>query len=1061
MRVYARLLGPPTVEIDGRRHDPAPGKRGALLYYLVWRGGWTGRAELSGLFWGERPEPDARANLRQALFWLRRSELAPALEIEAERLRFRGDSDLARFGADLRRGDRSTALQHWRGPFLDGWRLPRDPLADAWIEGARSDLHASWRRAASSLAAELEADGELLRAADVHETLWRDDPLDEGAVAAQLRLLRHAGRADRAARAADAFREAFVAEMEMEPDGALAELLQGAGRGPDRATTTRETGSGRPSQRLPAPTTSFVGREAELATLRAWIAAPEPRLLTLVGPGGAGKSRLALEAVRKAAEDGLAVGWAPLEAVDGDDDVPVALASAWDLFEAGIATLDALADRIGRGPALLAIDNAEHVVGGVSQAASALLEACPGLRVLVTSRRALGTLGERRIALDGLHHEPAERGSDAARLLLARARAVDASFAEGGTDDDVEAIGREVGGSPLALELLASWADVYGPNEMLAQVRTGLDLVAAAAHPGSQRSLRAVLDATVEHLSPSARDAYLRLAPFRGGFDLAAAHAVGVDAQALRDLARSALVRREGRRYARHPLVRRHARALAEDRPERRAEARRRHGEHFLRRLGAAQPTLFRKSGVAAAAELMQRDVANLREALLWAVEHTAPPTLPRAHLLFVLLERSFLLERDAQLTRELIARSDGPVREHLRLTQWVQQRPALGARGLETEDRATRDAIAVARGAGDRMLEGRLLARRGMIRLLSGDPERALGELRQAARLLRRPTAGWGGLEHVFHAEAYSLAAVAQRDRGRYRAARHDVLRALAIVRRIGDVGVEELDDLAGLDLLHGRYDAALRVAVAARRCLPDDAPPLDRIRVLGREARVRMATGDLPGARRLAERRLAVAETLYGELRRDRVEAAHSLLGLLALLENDVDEAGRHLDLAGRHHVDLTRRARLALARGRHDQAFDLASDAVDVLERLGRWPRRPLELAYARVLRSEAVLARDGWEAASPYVVDALRWAVPTAIPPVIVRTLLSAAMLLSACGDEAAPAVARAVADDPRADHDTRRAARELASAARPTPPRTAGEELHAAVRAARRSLTGHA
>lgn len=166
-------------------------------------------------------------------------------------------------------------------------------------------------------------------------------------------------------------------------------------------------------------------------------------------------------------------------------------------------------------------------------------------------------------------------------------------------------------------------------------------------------------------------------------------------------------------------------------------------------------------------------------------------------------------------------------------------------------------------RAAGDVVLEGRLLTRRGTIRIRSGDPDGALRHLRRSARLLRRRAAGWAGLEQLFHAHAYSLASVAQRRRGRYLAARHDLLRALAIVRGIvrgiGDAGLEELGDLARLDLLYGRFDAALRAAVAARRCLSDDAPPTATMDALGNEARVRIATGDLPGARRLAERRLA----------------------------------------------------------------------------------------------------------------------------------------------------------------------------------------------------------
>lgn len=291
MKVRAQVLGPPTVEVDGRRHDPPPGKRGALLYYLVWRDAWASRDEVAALLWGDRSDRVARANLRQTLFQLRASPLGSALDVERERLRYRGDSDLARLRRALRERDVATALRACAGAFLDGWRLPHAPQADAWIERTRSDLAATMRRAAARHAAELETAGDLLGAADLYGAIWREDVLDDGALAAQLRLLRSAGRGEDAARTAADFRAAFLDAMDMEPDGPLAELLRDAERAP-RTGTRSGAPSPRPAERLPSSTTSFVGRTRELEALRAWRASPSSRLVTLLGLGGVGKTRL-------------------------------------------------------------------------------------------------------------------------------------------------------------------------------------------------------------------------------------------------------------------------------------------------------------------------------------------------------------------------------------------------------------------------------------------------------------------------------------------------------------------------------------------------------------------------------------------------------------------------------------------------------------------------------------------------------------------------------------------------------------------------------------------------
>ncbi|NBC95108.1 MAG: hypothetical protein GVY27_02000, partial [Deinococcus-Thermus bacterium] len=225
MDVRALLIGPPAVAIGERRYEPAPGKRGALVAYLAWRERWAPREELTALLWPDQPEDVARANLRQTLFQLRRGPYANVLEIDARRLRFRGDSDVARLRSAVRHEAWDTALTLFRGPFLAGWTLPGMPTADAWLAATREELQVERRRLVARRADQLEGTGDLVAAAEQYERLWRDDVLDEDALRTQLRLLARAGRANEAARAAAGYRRVFERELELAPHEDLATLL--------------------------------------------------------------------------------------------------------------------------------------------------------------------------------------------------------------------------------------------------------------------------------------------------------------------------------------------------------------------------------------------------------------------------------------------------------------------------------------------------------------------------------------------------------------------------------------------------------------------------------------------------------------------------------------------------------------------------------------------------------------------------------------------------------------------------------------------------------------------
>ncbi|MGY1650155.1 ATP-binding protein [Geodermatophilus sp. SYSU D01119] len=282
---------------------------------------------------------------------------------------------------------------------------------------------------------------------------------------------------------------------------------------------------------LPEPPTPLVDRGTELGLLTGLLRAPEVRLVTLTGPGGIGKTRLALAgaAVVRAERDGVwFVDLAPVRDAAG---VPVAVAGVLGVRPEGARPLvDVVAERLAGVSALLVLDNAEQV-SGVAPVLAALLERCPRLDLLVTSRSVLGLRGETDVPLQPLP-VPAPGAPDpaapAVQLFTARARAADPSFTAEG--EDAAAVGelvRRLEGLPLAIELAAARVRVLPPRALLRRLRSALDLRAPVADlPDRQRTLRATLEWSHELLGAEERLVLARLSVCTGGCTLDTAEAV-------------------------------------------------------------------------------------------------------------------------------------------------------------------------------------------------------------------------------------------------------------------------------------------------------------------------------------------------------------------------------------------------------------------------------------------------------------------------------------------------------------------------------------------------------
>jgi len=397
--------------------------------------------------------------------------------------------------------------------------------------------------------------------------------------------------------------------------------------------------SGTPAT-LPLELSSFIGRTRELAELGALL--PQTRLLTLTGAGGSGKSRLAMELVRTLAERGLEGIWVELAGIEEPGTLARAVLDAFGVHEdVGGRDPEALVGYLRGRSALLVLDNCEHLVDACAELVVTLLRGCPGIRVLATSREALGVKGERAwlvpplsLPADGTSLE-ALRSSEAASLFEERARDVTGSFRlDDGNAPAVAEICRRLDGIPLAIELAAARVKVLSPQQIQERLDDAFRLLSSddRSFIPRHRTLRAAMDWSHDLLRENARILLRRLSVFRGGFTLGGAERVGaggaIPEEEVLDLVahlvdRSLIVVREHGGEARYRLletVRQYAsQRLVESGEE--TEVRRLHARQVLDMIRTAEPHLTgreRKAWV----EGLQPETENIREALSWSREH-------------------------------------------------------------------------------------------------------------------------------------------------------------------------------------------------------------------------------------------------------------------------------------------------------------------------------------------------------------------------------------------------------------------------------------------------------
>jgi predicted ATPase/DNA-binding SARP family transcriptional activator len=620
------VLGPLEAQ-EGDRSLPLgrPKQRAVLAALLMHAGEAVPRDRLIDELWGDEPPGSAVASLQVYVHGLRQALGAERIETRGqsyrlhveqdeldlerfERLVARAEQELAAGRADAAAARIHEALALWRGPALAD--LADEPVARA--EAGRLEeqrLHALELRNDVELAL-----GRHAALASELEALVAEHPYRDRLRQQQVLALYRSGRQKEALEAYQAARHALVEELGIEPSPELRELERAILRqDPTLAPPERPEGI---ESRVPAPPTPLVGRGLEVAAVTALLR-DEARLVTLTGPGGTGKTRLALAAAEELSAE-MPARFVDLSPLRDPELVPQTVAQAL-----GLQDEQAIGEWLGPQSLLLVLDNFEQLLAAAPFVAE-LLAAGPGLRVLATSRAPLRLSAEHEYPVPPLPLPAAASSfeeivsNDAVRLFAARARAVDPGFQL--TEDHagvIAAICKRLDGLPLALELAAARSKLLPPEAMAGRLERSLELLTGGARdlPARQQTLEATLDWSHELLEPGARALFAQLAVFRGGWTLEDAEAVsGRDVVTeLGELVDESLVRRRNGRFTMLETIREYASRRLGD------ETRRRHAEHFL--AFAEKQAKILSAGTVTGDVMARLDAEhdNLRGALAWA----------------------------------------------------------------------------------------------------------------------------------------------------------------------------------------------------------------------------------------------------------------------------------------------------------------------------------------------------------------------------------------------------------------------------------------------------------
>lgn len=670
------LFGAPRIVAGGARIALPRRKALALLAYLAATGTPHTRESLAALLWGDSDDQSANAYLRNALWTLNKSlgsdwidadggtislnsaaiqvDVRAFVAFSAEAMRASGPERLKRT---------ALAMEIYAGEFMAGFNLPDASEFTNWQISMTESLQRSMIGILMLRADEARIVNDLFAATDAAQRWLTLDPLNERAARTMMQVLAEAGEINAAVRQYHDLKRRLREALNVSPEAKTVALFESLTSRPSSAApeiqvtpsrsapkfsdaSDRETmsaqrlvsesgqergevaiavgiGEAAPYAEAVLEDTYLVGRDDERQSLLALLNAPAVHLVTIVAPGGMGKSILAQQIsvdIRRNGTFADGVYWVSFAPLCSSDAILSTIAAALPYPLGGGLDLESrLVSTLANKQMLFVLDNFEHVLDG-APIVSRLLNAAPGIKTLITSRERLNLRNERVFELHGLsvpgpREDPLRTPFDAIDLFQKRAQQAGLGFTMNSQNaSDIARICRLVEGMPLALELAASWTPLLSCAEIVREIETNLDFLTSPTRdmPERHRSLRAVFASSWEQMTPDEQHILAVLAIFRGGFRLEAASSVaGASPRVLLSLVnKSLLKRRDDGRFEIHELLRQFAEGMLD--PEARLDAVDRHATYFAS-LMQTEGIRLKSREQRAALDTLQAEIDNVR----------------------------------------------------------------------------------------------------------------------------------------------------------------------------------------------------------------------------------------------------------------------------------------------------------------------------------------------------------------------------------------------------------------------------------------------------------------
>jgi predicted ATPase/DNA-binding SARP family transcriptional activator/Tfp pilus assembly protein PilF len=680
-QISLQLLGSPHIECDDEPMKVETRKGSALLFYLAVTGEPHSRDTLSTMLWPESDQSHARGALRRTLAALRKTPIREYLEVDRESLALRhGDNlslDVAKFQNRMvectTHGHTETevcsacltplieAVNLYRGDFLTGFSLGNCPLFDDWQFFLAEDLRREMTGALEKLVHYLSAHKQF-ESAIAYARRWLSfDPLHEPAHRELMQLYAGTGQRNVALRQYQECVRILEEELgvppleettqlftyiqdypagpvELRPHTVLGEPISTTSSALQEATAIAEPIL-EPAivppevglKNFPLPTTPFIGREEELETVLERLRDPNCRLLTLLGPGGMGKTRLSIQAAHRvngAYPDGIY--FIPLSPLSSPTSLIYSVADVLQFsFYSNRDPMEELLDYLREKQMLLLMDNFEHLVEA-ADFLQQVLEVAPNVKFLVTSRERMNLKGEWVIELHGLKVPEFDKVQEmesysAVQLFMHTAKRIGGEDVLSEKDQPyLIRICKLIGGVPLGIELAATWVRILSCKEIAQEIEHNLDFLVASSRdvPERHHSLRAVFEHSWKLLPLEEQRIFRRMSVFQGGFQKEAAQRVaGASLAALSSLAdKSLLLFTRGGRYGMHIVLKQYAEEKLDELPEEKTQTRDRHSQYYAEFVNQRADHL-RRGRQEEAARVIGEEIENIRLGWMWATE--------------------------------------------------------------------------------------------------------------------------------------------------------------------------------------------------------------------------------------------------------------------------------------------------------------------------------------------------------------------------------------------------------------------------------------------------------